>query len=333
MINKLYDVEKVLELHNSGMYAKDIAKEIGCDYATVKNYLTELGFKPKKKRLEITKEIIQSIVKLAVEDKKTNSQIAEIIGSNPTTVRKILTDKGIDSNSVKAKSILNTKLDLTDEQKAILYGTLLGDASIGMQSNEARITFIQGHGQEAYFDLKCSKFPGLLGKINKTPRFDKRINKYLDRYTVRSLCHPVFTAMYKELYPNGIKTVTREWLNKLTPESLAYWFMDDGSNCGALCTNCFSYDEHLIMQEYFREAWNINVTIQRSYNQFMLYFPKPEKVKFAQLIKPYVIESMSYKIKNWIPEKSCELRENPVESQILNNNSDIIVDEVTTHVQ
>ncbi len=58
MINKLYDVEKVLELHNSGMYAKDIAKEIGCDYVTVKNYLTELGFKPKKKRLEITNEII-----------------------------------------------------------------------------------------------------------------------------------------------------------------------------------------------------------------------------------------------------------------------------------
>ena len=27
MTNKLYDVEKVLELHNSGMYAKDIAKE------------------------------------------------------------------------------------------------------------------------------------------------------------------------------------------------------------------------------------------------------------------------------------------------------------------
>ena len=58
MTNKLFNVEEVLELHNSGMYAKDIANQIGCDYGTVKNNLKELGISPKKKRLEITEEII-----------------------------------------------------------------------------------------------------------------------------------------------------------------------------------------------------------------------------------------------------------------------------------
>lgn len=333
MINKLFDVEKVLELHNSGMYAKDIAKQIGCDYATVKNYLKELGLTPKKKRLEITDEIINKMIKLATEDKKTNKQIAEIIGSNATTVRKILTERSIETNSLRAKPILNKELILTEEQKSILYGTLLGDASIGMQANEARVSFNQGHGQEEYFDLKCEKFKEVLGKINKTPRYDKRINKYLDRYSARTLCHSVFTSLYKELYPNGVKTVTREWLNKLTPQSLAYWFMDDGSNCGILCTNCFSYEEHLLMQKYFKEVWNIKVNIQRNYDQYILYITKSGKEKFAKLIEPYIIASMSYKIKNWIPEKSCELRETPVESQILSNNSNIIMDEVTTHVQ
>lgn len=333
MTNKLFNVEEVLELHNSGMYAKDIANQIGCDYGTVKNYLKELGISPKKKRLEITEEIINQIIKLAVEDKKTNKQIAEIVGSNPTTVRKILKEKNIKTNSIRTKSILNKELVLTDEQKAILYGTLLGDASIGIQINEARISFIQGRGQEEYFDLKCEKFKEILGKINKTPRYDKRINKYIERYAVRSLCHPIFTKLYKELYPNGIKTITKQWLNKLTPQSLAYWFMDDGSNCGTLCTNCFSYEEHLLMQQYFIETWGIETTIQKNYDQYMLYITKSGKEKFAKLVKPYIIPSMSYKIKNWIPEKSCELRETPVESQILNNNSDTIADEVITHVQ
>lgn len=38
---------------------------------------------------------------------------------------------------------------------------------------------------------------------------------------------------------NGIKTITKSWLNKLTERSLAFWFMDDGSNSGILATNCF----------------------------------------------------------------------------------------------
>lgn len=311
MINKLFDVEKVLNLHKSGMYAKDIAVEVGCDYVTVKNYLREFGYTPHKKRIEITEDIIVNIVRLAKEEKKTNKQIAEIIGSNPTTVKQILKARNVEMNSLKTKSILNRELVLTEEQKAILYGTLLGDASIGMQANEARFTFTQGRGQEKYFDLKCSKFPGILEKINKTPRFDKRINKTLDRYTVRSLSHPVFTKLYKELYPNGVKTITRNWLDKLTEKSLAYWFMDNGSNCGVLCTNCFSYKEHLIIQTYFKEVWNIETTIHKNYNQFMIYFTKRGKEKLAKLIEPYIIESMSYKIKNWIPKKSCELRETP----------------------
>ena len=62
-----------------------------------------------------------------------------------------------------------------------------------------------------------------------------------------------------------------------------------------------SYNEHLLIQKYFKERWNIEVTIQKDGEQFMIYFPKKSKEKFAKLIKPYVIESMSYKIKNWIP--------------------------------
>ena len=94
--------------------------------------------------------------------------------------------------------------------------------------------------QEAYFDHKCTIFDGLLGKISKTPRYDKRTNKYYNKFAVRLLSH----STYNKLYVNGIKTLTREWLDKVTPRGLAFWFMDV-----ILATNCFTLDECKTIQQ------------------------------------------------------------------------------------
>lgn len=165
------------------------------------------------------------------------------------TVRKYLDLNNIEYNSVKAKKITNKKLNLTKEQLEVLYGSLLGDMNIGINWKNARLSINHGTGQEEYFDYKCSIFKDLLGKINKTPRYDKRTNKYYDRFSVRLLSHPTFTEIYKFCYKNGIKTVTKEWLDKITPRGLAFWFMDDGCNSGVLATNNFTYDEVSMIQK------------------------------------------------------------------------------------
>ena len=54
---------------------------------------------------------------------------------SPTTVRKYTYNMGLDINSVKTKSITKKQLDLTERQKNIIYGTLLGDANIGILGN------------------------------------------------------------------------------------------------------------------------------------------------------------------------------------------------------
>ena len=286
------------------MTVKEIIESTGYSECTVRKYIKENNLKVNSRRSKITDDVIAQIQKL-VEEGKTNKEIALELKMSPTTTRKYTVLCGKETNSVKNKPLKTEELILSKEQLEILYGTLLGDASIGMQWNEARVSFTQGGNQEVYFNYKCSFFKDLLGKINKSKRYDKRTNKYYSKYSVRFKCHKFFTEMYKKLYPNGIKTVTKEWLVEITPRGLAFWFMDDGSNCGVLATNCFSYEECMLIKDWFKNKYDIDVTIQNQKNkggiQHIIYVKASSRPNFYNLVKPYIIPEMEYKFINWNP--------------------------------
>lgn len=134
--------------------------------------------------------------------------------------------------------------------------------SVDKHWKEARLSITHSSKQEEYFDHKCAVLHNYLGKISKCPRFDKRVNKFYNKCSVRSKCHPLFTKIYNEFYINGIKTINDNILEKLTPRSIAYWFMDDGSNSGVIATNCFSYEECALIQKWFSSKYGIETTIE-----------------------------------------------------------------------
>jgi DNA-binding CsgD family transcriptional regulator len=298
------DENLLKELVSQNKTVTEIALELNVSECTVRRYAKKNNLKIYSKRTQVSEELLNKINEL-LEKGLTNKEIALELQMSPTTVRKYTTVYlHKDTNSCREKS-LKKDVTLSSEQLEILYGSLLGDMSIGMQWNEARFSIIHGGNQESYFDYKCSFFKGLLGKINKTPRFDKRTNKYYNRYSVRSKCNKIFTDLYNELYVNGIKTVTTEWLNKLTERSIAFWFMDDGSNNGVIATNCFSYEECSLIKDWFKNKYNIDTTIECQKNkgglQYLIYIKNSSKPKFYNLVKPYIIPDMEYKFKNWIP--------------------------------
>jgi hypothetical protein len=52
--------------------------------------------------------------------------------------------------------------------------------------------------------------------------------------------------------------------------------MDDGSNKGVLATNSFSYEEHILIKNWFLEKYNIHTTIEKQINkkkeiQYVIY--------------------------------------------------------------
>ena len=282
----------------SGLNYSQLAKMFNCNERTIEKYAKKLGLVVKTKITKRNDPVILEKIKTMVESGKTNNEIAKELRISSTTARrytKELLEK--DTNSIKAKSVKD--VCLTDEQLEIIYGSLLGDMSISKTKNLARISITQGGSHEDYFDFICSKFEGLLGKISKEPRFDNRTKKWYNKFIVRFLAHKQYLSIYNLIYKNGVKTITQEWLNKLTPKSIAYWFMDDGSRSGDLATNCFTLQEVELCQKWFKDKFNIDTRIRKIANkeQWLLIICVNSRQNFDDLIRPYIHKSMLYKLK------------------------------------
>jgi hypothetical protein len=119
-----------------------------------------------------------------------------------------------------------------------------------------------------------------------------------------------------QLYPNNKKYISRDILEILDPQGLAIWYMDDGcvdrpldkNSMGILNTYCNSPDaqEELIIQLYFKEKWNIRCNINKGHGRYRIRFPHEEFCKFVEIIKPYIIPSLNYKIDTTIRLKRSE---------------------------
>ena len=301
MVNK----EQVIKLNKAGKTCQEIKDLIGGSLTTIRKYIKEGGLATNSKITRLDKNVLNKVQDLWSQN-KTNTEIAQELHMSPMTSRKYTKILGKNTNSIKVKSIDTEPLKLTTEQEEVLYGSLLGDMSLSTTSKLYRVCITHGGEQEEYFDHKCKIFNNILGKINKTPRYDKRTQKYYNRYTVRLLAHPEFKKLHDLMYIGGVKTVTIEWLNHITARGLAFWFMDDGTNSGVIATNCFTIKECELIQTWFKNKWDIDCTIQATrYKkgfQYTIYIKTCSRKKFYDLVYPYFIPSMLYKINNWNPK-------------------------------
>ena len=155
MINE-EKLEIVKNLINEGKTQAEITRLTGISPTTIRSYCKEFGLTFKKTKSKPTKEILEKINNY-LDEGKTNKEIATLLEMSPTTIRKYTKEYlHKDTNSVKAKPINKKELQLTEIQLEILYGSLLGDMSIGFQGNDCRFSISQGGEQEAYFDHKCT---------------------------------------------------------------------------------------------------------------------------------------------------------------------------------
>lgn len=89
----------------------------------------------------------------------------------------------------------------------------------------------------------------------------------------------------------------------MTDKSLAYWFMDDGakrSNVAAVrfCTESFTRDEVDLLISILKDKFDIIGTPNKDSNGWRISISTKSYGKFYDLVKPYVIPSMMYKLPN-----------------------------------
>lgn len=210
---------------------------------------------------------------------------------------------------------MTTQMVLTDAEKAVIFGTLLGDAILIKRGESYRLRIAHSIKQKEYVDWKYKKLKRLCTKV-QPPKIYLEKKKYLrsEFYTDSSLClKQIHQLFYKPMVnSNGktvyIKTITQELLDNLpkNPIVLAVWFLDDGSvrpDCyaGRLATQGCSYEEHVLLQDYFQKVYDIKTDIVshlKRKKQYTLSFPAKSFWKLVNCIEPTVKEvpSMVYKL-------------------------------------
>lgn len=201
---------------------------------------------------------------------------------------------------------------LSEQAKAIILGSLLGDGSLKIHSGytNARFSFRHSSKQHDYFNWKVDLLKKEIASnhcvFTQTPSgFGK--NPML---RFQSLAMPSLTELYQLTHKTKKFIVRRRWLNQMTPLSLAIWWFDDGSiisngRKGVLCTDGFDRDSQETLRQYLKVVWNITVHIGRigtkqsgtKEEYFRLWFRSTEELrKFFTIILPFTPKSMLPKI-------------------------------------
>ena len=189
----------------------------------------------------------------------------------------------------------------TQRQKEIAIGSLLGDAYLRPSGNSFSLSFAHGEKQLAYLEWKQSEFNNFVA----TKKFYRRETNFHGNapcYSFSTITHPYLLKLHNLCYLNGVKRITGDWLELLSPLSLAVWYMDDGSlnrryGTIVLCTNCFTLDEQAIVIDHFLSRYGIELKEERRHNnQYVLRINASQRYRFLDIVAPHIPGCMSYKL-------------------------------------
>lgn len=289
------DVERAMQMAREGYMDSEIAKKFGVTDGAIFNHrkckgITSLFDYSKVSKIDNTK--FEELFHQGL----TDAEIGNILG---------MSSDGIYAHRVRhgylreSYAVAKPK-ELSEFQKQVLLGTMLGDASfrMGKGSLNPAITCAHCIKQKEYCEYKTSIFEnlGAYCKYHKRNTPDKRNGICYEDYTMFVPSNPELINWYKAFYPNGKKVIPIELLRYFTEVSLAFMFMDDGSRTRSsikIATNCFTREELKIFQHFLRNKFNIETTIHGDNG---LYFKSKSFQIVKSLIEPYICNCMKYKI-------------------------------------
>lgn len=207
-----------------------------------------------------------------------------------------------------------TEISLTKRQKDIIYGSLLGDAK---KTSPSSVGFDHGPRQKEYIDWKYKEMKGIRSEnsFKKYIYFDSRYNKNYTKYNFYTLANSDIECIISEFYiDGGDKQVSSNVLEKLTPLSMAVWYMDDGSTdhrkrfsrnytpVYSFCTDSFSHKSCENIIRYFNDKLGISSFMRERKirkdggTAYRIIIDSRHSNDFVNIIKPYMLKMFYYKI-------------------------------------
>jgi len=196
-----------------------------------------------------------------------------------------------------------TSLILTQNQRDILVGLLLGDGCLEVlpKGDSARLKLEYSSKQKAYIDWLQGVFrQWIIGGPKR--KITHAFGQAYEKYWCTTLSSPILKAFFDLFYRNHRKIVPQAIGELLTPIGLAVWFMDDGStkskesNGRILCTHAFSQSEVSLLCDVLKIKFYLHATPRRQKDGTEIYISGHSLAQLRILIEPYMVSSMRYKL-------------------------------------
>ena len=218
---------------------------------------------------------------------------------------------GLGPNSAKLKEYKDSLIELTIEQKEAIIGLMLGDASLQSQNKGKtyRIKFEWGDKNKAYVLHVFNLFDEwVLSQPHKKERLSPKGNLIIN-WGFQTFSHKAFNYL-AELFlldKGGKKGISENLVqDHLTPKGLAYWFMDDGGKLDynknsknrsvVLNTHSFTDLEVENLCDQLSNKFELLCEVRSNKNKKIIVIKDTSYSKFYQLINPYLLEEMKYKL-------------------------------------
>lgn len=194
-------------------------------------------------------------------------------------------------------------LSLSEEQKEILIGLLLGDACLETQ-NEGRtyrLKIEQSINHQLYIDHLYGLFKDW---VLTPPRTRETVSagRKSQNLVFQTLSHGAFRFYAHQFYRAGKKIVPDLIHRWLTPQSIAYWFMDDGSikssqsKAVILNTQGFNQSEVVRLSNIIKDRFDLETSVRKQKDGYQIFISGRSYGRFMELVSPYIVAGMQYKL-------------------------------------
>lgn len=287
-----FDVNIFNELYQLGYNDSDIAKNLGVAHSTISDYRNRLKL---PKNFKYKSEINEIKIKELHKNGKNSKDISLILNMDERLVEMYINKQTISDDYVLSK----------DEEQVVI-GSLLGDGNISTnkRNTKSHLTFAHSPKQKEYCIWKTQLLQNIMYfhySFKEMKEIDKRSGKEYFSYRALSkdlpILHTFRNKWYKNINGKTTKIINKNDLYKLNALGLAIWYMDDGyndHNAGyTIATQCFSKQDLNLIKSYFKDIWNIDITI-RSNGE--IYISSKYREIFKNIIEPYVHPDCKHKL-------------------------------------
>jgi len=186
------------------------------------------------------------------------------------------------------------------EKRSILMAMVMGDGCL-KKNNVLSITHCGR--QKDYLTFKAELLAEVLGV--DVPKVYQTEHEYESWRFNKG--HKLFRIYRNWIYKNDIKTFKLDWLRYITPQGLAIWYMDDGSLIAKkrngkihafelYISTYLSKEENQVLIDWLFDTYKVKFNQNQSKGKYRLRCSTHEARKFIELVKPFIVPCLEYKV-------------------------------------